>query len=251
MNSRFPFHWLLLAVLLIPVTAVVAAVVASPTWREHRQKCALMREIHDRSGLIRVERSGPDWMRPLGAYYENGPAKSEPIGVYDTVVEVRLIKTGVTDGFLARLAELQDLKVLNISQNDVTGEGLKHLTGLAHLEDLDLSYTKVTDDDMATLGEIRSLRRLDLSHNRLSGRGFHGLATLENLETICLVSTPLRGDALKSLAELPRLSTCNIFGCRHLTRENVETFRKRSPECRLFGANSIAPFWEEASGSEN
>ena len=190
-------------------------------------------------------------MRPLGAYYENGPAHSEPIGVYDSVVEVRLIKADLTDDFLARLAEFPNLKILNISQNDVTGEGLKHLTALTHLEDLDLSYTKVNDDDMATLGEIHSLRRLDLSHNRLSGRGFHSLATLENLETICLVKTPLRSDALKSLADLPRLSTCNIFGCRHLTRENVETFQKRNPECSLFGVNSIAPFWEEAGGSRN
>ena len=244
MNRTFPFLWLLLALLLIPAITVIVAVFASPTWQEHRQKCDLIRQIHERSGLVRVERSGPDWMRPLGAYYQNGDKNSPPIGVYDSIVEVRLIDAGVIDDFLACLAECKKLQILNLSRNAVTGEGLKHLTRLAHLEDLDLAYTKVSDDDMAVLGEMRSLRRLDLSHNRLSGRGLHRLQPLENLETICLLATPLRDGALEKLAALPRLTMCNIFGCRHLSKESVDAFRKAKPDCRLFGVHSIESSWE-------
>lgn len=245
MKNGFPFRWLLLALVLIPAVAAVAAVVSSPTWREHRRKCEVIRQIHGRDGLVRVERAGPDWMRPLGAYYRDGDGRSTPIGVYDRVVEVRLIDAGVTDEFLAELAECKHLQILNLSQNEITGEGLKHLVRLEQLEDLDLAYTKVTDDDLGTLGEIASLRRLDLSHNRLSGRGLHGLEPLKNLETICFVATPLRAGALEKLAHLPKLSMCNIFGCRHLSRESVEAFQEARPECRLFGVNSIEPFWDE------
>ncbi|MHB8902160.1 MAG: hypothetical protein ACYC6Y_25665 [Thermoguttaceae bacterium] len=244
MNGRFPLFWLLSAVVLVPLVAVIVAVFASPTWREHRRKCELIRQIHDRSGLVRVERSGPDWMRPLGAYYRNGDANFAPIGVYDRVVEVRLIDARLTDDFLARLGECRSLRVLNLSRSDVTGEGLKHLVRLGSLEDLDLSYTKVGDDDMATVGQMGSLRRLDLSRDRLSGRGLHRLGPLENLQTVCLVATPLRDGALKSLASLRSLSTCNIFGCVHLSRESVEAFRKARPDCRLFGVHSIEPSWK-------
>ncbi len=244
MKPKFPLLWILLALFLIPVVTVVAAVVASPTWRVHRQKCDLVRQIHKRSGSVRVERSGPDWIRPLGAYYQNGNPNSPPIGVYDQVVEVRLIEAEVDDDFLARLPEFEQLQALNLSQNAVTGEGLKHLARLAHLQDLDLAYTKVGDDDMATLGEIRSLRRLDLSHNRISGRGLHRLQPLENLQTLCLVATPLRDEALEKLAALPGLTMCNIFGCRHLSRKSVEAFRKAKPDCQLFGLQSIESAWK-------
>ncbi len=253
MKNGFPFRWLLLALVLIPAVAAVAAVaavVASPTWREHHRKCEIIRQIHERDGLVRVEQAGPDWMRPLGAYYRDGDVRSTPIGVYDRIVEVRLIDAGVTDDFLAELADCEDLQILNLSQNEITGEGLKHLTRLGRLDDLDLGYTEVSDDDLGTLGEIVSLRRLDLSHNRLSGRGFHSLAPLKNLETVCLVATPLRDTALENLRKLPELSMCNIFGCRHLSRESVEAFQKAKPDCRLFGVASIELFWQDDGEAE-
>ena len=242
MRSKFPFLWLLLALLLIPVIATAAAMAFSPTWKEHWRKCDVIRQIHERSGLVRVERAGPDWIRPLGGYYRAGDS---PIGVYDQIVEVRLIDAKVTDEFVASLARFEELRILNLSQNEITGAGIQHLTRLKHLEDLDLAYTKVRDDDMATLGKIGSLRRLDLSHNRLNGRGFHGLESLTNLETICFVATPLREGALEKLSKLPALTMCNIFGCRHLPRKSVETFRRAKPDCRLFGVKSIEPFWQD------
>ncbi len=244
MKNRFPFLWLLLAVLLIPAIAMAAAMAFSPTWQEHWRKCDVIRLIHEHSGMVRVERAGPDWIRPLGGYFRDGDA---PIGVYDRVVEVRLIEAKVTDDFLAELADLEELRILNLSQNEITGNGIGHLTRLQRLEDLDLAYTRVSDDDLAALGQIPSLHRLDLSHNRLSGRGFHGLEPLMNLETVCFVATPLRDGALEKLSKLPGLTMCNIFGCRHLSRESVEAFRKAKPDCRLFGVKSIEPFWEDDS----
>ena len=249
MNNRFPFLWILLAAILIPAIAAVGAVGFSPTWQAHWRKCAVLRKIHEHSGLVRVERSGPDWIRPLGGYYRDGDVNS-PIGVYDQVVEVRLTDAGVSDDLLAALPEFEELRILNLSQNEITGAGLKHLAQMKHLEDLDLAYTKVGDDDMATLGGIASLRRLDLSHNRLSGRGLHRLEPLSNLETICLVATPLRDGGLEKLAAFPGLTMCNIFGCRHVSRESVEAFQKARPKCRLFGVKSIEPFWETDSDSE-
>ncbi|NLS96181.1 MAG: hypothetical protein GXX96_28920 [Planctomycetaceae bacterium] len=252
MRNNSLLRWLVLILVLIPAVAAVAAVLASPTWQEHRRKCALIGQIHQRGGLVRVERAGPDWMRPLGAYYRDGDHRATPIGVYDRIVEIRLIDAKVTDDFLAELADCKDLRVLNLSQNPVTGAGLKHLARLKHLEDLDLAYTEVSDDDMGALGEIVSLRRLDLSHNRLSGRGLHRLEPLENLETVCFVATPLRDGALERLTTLPRLTTCNVFGCRHLSQKSIEAFQKARPDCRLFGVQSIRPFWEGdgATGAE-
>ena len=249
MNNRFPILWLLLAALLIPVIAASAALMFSPTWQEHWRKCEVIRKIHEHSGMVRVQQAGPEWIRPLGGYHRDGNT-DPPIGVYDRVVEVRLIDAGVSDEFLAELAELKQLRILNLSQNEITGAGIEHLTRLEHLEDLDLAYTKVTDDDLGPLGEIPSLKRLDLSHNRLSGRGFHCLEPLENLETICLVATPLRDAGLKKLSTLPGLTMCNIFGCRHVARDGVDAFRRAKPQCRLFGVKSIEPFWESEGDSK-
>jgi hypothetical protein len=251
MRRKFRYRWILLAILLLLcAAATTAAYRFAPTWQQHRWKCEVIRQVHEAAGFVRVERAGPDWVRPLGAYYRNGDVNAPPIGIFDRVVEVRLIDADATDDFLARLAECDELQILNLSQNAITGAGIKHLKRLEHLEDLDLAYTKVTDDDMIALGEINSLKRLDLSHNRLSGRGFHCLQPLANLETICLVATPLREGALEKLAALPKLDMCNIFGCRHLSRQSVEVFRAARPNCRLFGVQSIEPFWASDGGSD-
>jgi hypothetical protein len=69
-------------------------------------------------------------------------------------------------------------------------------------------------------------------------------------DRICLVATPLRDGALEKLAPLPGLTMCNIFGCRHLSKESVEAFRLAKPDCQLFGVHSIESSWNGKSAAE-
>ncbi len=51
---------------------------------------------------------------------------------------------------------------MNLGETKLTDEGLKELTALTGLEELDLSFTAVTGDGLMELSALKQLRRLDI-----------------------------------------------------------------------------------------
>ncbi|HEX7379930.1 MAG TPA: hypothetical protein VF278_22595 [Pirellulales bacterium] len=68
----------------------------------------------------------------------------------------------ITDDGLVCLAGLRRLKYLDLSGSSIRGEGLRHLTGLTELEDLNLGETKLTDAALPYLAQFPRLKRLDI-----------------------------------------------------------------------------------------
>ncbi len=72
-------------------------------------------------------------------------------------------QNNVTDAGLRHLSGLANLELLNVQYRNVGDEGLKHLRGLTKLKDLDLDSTKVTDAGLEHLRGLTSLRVLGCS----------------------------------------------------------------------------------------
>ncbi len=60
------------------------------------------------------------------------------------LTELRLGCPTLTDLFLPQLGELKQLERLSLANSKVSDDGLKHLSGLSALRELDLSGTPVT-----------------------------------------------------------------------------------------------------------
>lgn len=72
---------------------------------------------------------------------------------------------GITDAGLESLAELRNLRVLELSANfAITNSGLKSLQNLTKLEDLNLSGTRISNAGLEYLKNLRSLRHLHLNY---------------------------------------------------------------------------------------
>lgn len=114
----------------------------------------------------------------------------------DSLTELGLESTGVTDEGMKQVAQLERLRSLNLSRSLVGGngllhianiktlrflnlhstgvdnEGVKHLAALPHLKELDLSSTQITEEAVPFLARIRPLRKLDVRSNGFSEEAY-------------------------------------------------------------------------------
>lgn len=75
---------------------------------------------------------------------------------------------GVTDESLAHVGKLTGLKVLVLWDAPVTDAGLKHLTGLRELTDLDLAFaTKLTNAALPHVAALPKLERLNIAGTKV------------------------------------------------------------------------------------
>ena len=97
---------------------------------------------------------------------------------FDTVIEVDLFRTQISDDFLIQLQALNDLEVLHLGSNAITNAGLVHIGSLDRLRILTLQVTHVTDAGLRELEKLEKLEYLILpSHpDQFSRAGLDRLA---------------------------------------------------------------------------
>lgn len=85
------------------------------------------------------------------------------------VILLNLSKMPVSDADLKHIATLYNLQKLDLNFTDITGNGLKELTGLKHLKSLSLSGTKVGYKDLRPIiANMKSLKTITLWNTALS-----------------------------------------------------------------------------------
>lgn len=103
----------------------------------------------------------------------------------------------MTDAVLARIAELDHVTSLNLEgSRGVSDEGLRHLSRMPQLQDLNLGGTKATDQGLGVLRELRNLRTFQMCwHGGLSDDGAANLRYCDQLEDVNLMGSRT-GDGL-------------------------------------------------------
>jgi len=171
------------------------------------------------------------------------------------IVELDLTSTWVTDGDLAKVAQMRHLRKLDLSHTRVTDAGLEklkslenvvelncyyaerltedgiaHLRGWKHLERLSLRGTKVTSQVFEHLANLTSLRSLDLGFTQIEDEGFEQLVSLARLEKLSIGGNRLSGSCLLLLKQMPTLVDLDVSGIQRvdsglwglpLTEENL------------------------------
>jgi Leucine-rich repeat (LRR) protein len=157
------------------------------------------------------------------------------------IVELDLNSTWITDGDLAKVAQMRHLRKLDLSHTRVTDGGLEqlkslenvvelncyyaerltedgiaHLRGWKHLEHLSLRGTKVTSQVFAHLARLTSLRSLDLGFTQIEDEGFEQLASLARLEKLSIGGNRLSGSCLLLLKQLPALVDLDVSGIQRV-----------------------------------
>ncbi|MEX0363581.1 MAG: hypothetical protein AB3N10_21580, partial [Allomuricauda sp.] len=81
----------------------------------------------------------------------------------DQIIWLNLSNSGIEDGHLQKIGQLENLIKLNLSKTDISDEGLTHLSNLTNLESLNLYKTKISVGLLEVIPKLTNLKRLYIS----------------------------------------------------------------------------------------
>jgi serine/threonine protein kinase len=109
----------------------------------------------------------------------------------------------LTTAGLKKLSRLQSLEQLNISSTPASASSVEDLAALHRLKFLSLSGRQVTDDSIARIDKLENLETLDLHDSRVSDRSLPAVCKLSRLCELNLKGTAITD---RGIAELPKLA---------------------------------------------
>jgi len=129
------------------------------------------------------------------------------------IVGVDLSYSWVTDGDMARLAQLSDLKTLELAFVRLTDVGIEQLRSLPNVEYLNLhSAEHVTDFAMSYLRGWEKLKRLNVQGTDITDTGLAFLAENKGIESLNISFTQVTDDGLEYLLEFRELKDLAVGG---------------------------------------
>ncbi len=113
----------------------------------------------------------------------------------------------MTDAMLERIARLDHVTSLNLASSPkVTDAGLRHLANMPQLRHLELTGCPITDRGLDVLRHLPELRTFKLVHHGgISDAGMVNLAHCRQLEVVELMGTATGDGTIRALTGMPRL----------------------------------------------
>ncbi|HKA05900.1 MAG TPA: hypothetical protein VKD71_01500, partial [Gemmataceae bacterium] len=144
-----------------------------------------------------------------------------------------------TDLGMAHLPHFKRLTYVDLGDGlNVTDAGLKHLAGLAHLENVIAHNSRLTDDGLKALTGLTRLRTLGVDGTGLTDAGVAHLKAFPHLESLGIGATSVSDAGLKTLAELKNLKWLNVRQTK-ATADAVKALHKALPACRVESDHGI------------
>ncbi|MEZ4874735.1 MAG: hypothetical protein R2793_04625 [Flavobacteriaceae bacterium] len=113
---------------------------------------------------------------------------------HNHITEIRMLFNNMEGTIPASIAQLTELKVLELSFNKINGELPETIGSLGKLEVLALNGNDITGSIPASFGDLATLKQLHLSSNQLSGEVPNSINRLENLEVFNVFQNQLSGN---------------------------------------------------------
>lgn len=152
-----------------------------------------------------VSPGGAQWIEDLG-----GSVTRNPQG---QITGVNLRGTWVADPDLKNLAQLTELKSLDLSLTHITDQGMQEIKGLPAVEDLSLYFAEyVTDEGIAAIKDWKHLKRLNLHGTKVGDTGLEHIAGIKTLESLNVGSTLMTDVGLERLTSLLNLHQLTMGG---------------------------------------
>lgn len=147
-----------------------------------------------------------------------------------------LSDTMVSDEGLSHLGEIayrESLKELRLDNTRVTDAGLECLRELPRLRTLTLSHTKITDKAFNEIARLDDLFWLDVSNTRVSSKGIRHLNNIKRLLYLNMSNSMIGGRAAGLLDDLPSLTEIGVSK-DNLDEEFINSLSKRNQPITLY-----------------
>ncbi len=149
----------------------------------------------------------------------------EKLSKMKTIRVIRLSDSDVTDAAVAHLAPLTNVREIHVARCKLSDKVCIPLSQMKDLQSVELTDTMVTDDGVKLLAGLKKLRWLCLIHCRITNSACPSLATLRSLDTLFLSGTKISDAGLDQLQPLTKLEVLDLHGCP-VSDLGCETLRK-------------------------
>jgi internalin A len=144
-------------------------------------------------------------------------------------VTVDLRAGWVTDSDMPMLAQMKELKRLDLSQTRISDRGLRALKTAPSIEQLNLSFAEqITDEGAATVKDWKQLRRLNLRGTKITDSTLEFLSGVPSLEWLDIGWAQITDTGLGHLASLTNLRHLAMGGNK-LTDTSLQ-FLRQTPQ---------------------
>lgn len=146
----------------------------------------------------------------LGINYLRGTI---PISIFNISTLTRLYLgtnslSGMLQSYLGRVTP--NLRILELEQNELTGEIPNSISNASKLSMLDLQVNKISGAIPCVLGNLTSLLEIDLHGNNLNGLIPTGINKLQSLQLLSLGNNRLKGSITDELCQIKSLNELNL-----------------------------------------
>ncbi|MBI4663201.1 MAG: hypothetical protein HY735_30710 [Verrucomicrobia bacterium] len=218
-----PARWSVL--LALPVIALGLITLTDAQTKKERADKEIIAEIEKLGGKVKYDEIRPerpvisvdffvndeDWWKSDQPLMKVDDAMLSRFAVFKELEELDLTDAQITDEGLAYLKPFTRLKKLSLLSTRIDGSGLRHLRALTHLIDLDLRDTQVTDAGLSNVKDFPNLEVLRLNWARkLTDAGLVHLKSLVNLEKLELWGTKISDAGVAHLTNLTNLKHVDL-----------------------------------------
>lgn len=157
--------------------------------------------IRELNGEVKVSKEGKTTLVIL--HYIPVPKSIwEKLGTLDTVEQVELENSQISDNDLMHIGKLKQLQVAAFYNNPITSAGLVHLSGLTNLQNLGLNQTKVDSKGIKHLTAMTKLEKLWLDNSLVDDEAIEELSKLKQLQHLGLRGTRMTPEGIAKLKQL-------------------------------------------------
>jgi Leucine-rich repeat (LRR) protein len=168
-----------------------------------------------------------EWQAYLTALTDKKNDRLLGIEYFKKLKNLNFSYNNLSDNDLYHIAQIKTLEVLTIMKNFnppyakpnytvsfLSENGLKHLTTMQNLIELNVPYNNIDANGAKQIGRIKNLKRLNIKDNAIGDEGVKAFQSLVNLEDLSIVSNQiLDAHSLLYLADIKSLTRVGLEFC--------------------------------------
>lgn len=183
---------------------VLTLMIAQLSYAEvsRKEKKALLEFYEHTNGKHWVKKW--DITQPVGQWYG--------VEVVDNkVVGLQLFRNNVMGVLPNAIGDLENLEILNLAFNSITGEFPQTLAKLTKLKVLKLEMNRMKGELPANMGDMSSLEEFSIFNNFITGSIPESVGNIKSLKILNLSSNNFKGSIPSTLSDLANLETLGLF----------------------------------------
>lgn len=158
-----------------------------------------------------------------------------------------LSNTNITDYGMHHIVSLASLEVLRLNRTHVGNGGLEHLAHMEHLRELELDFTVVSDLEQAAADEAAPPGLRERVQAAWRNVGVGHLAALPRLEKLTLRGTGVHGPGLQYFADSPTLHVLSL-GATAVNGRGLQILREIRGLAKLDLSDTATSLWPDGEG---